>query len=334
MPRGREWQVLRRIVRRLAQLLTTLVIILLFSWFVFYVLPGNAARVMLGPNASPEKIAALEQELGLDQGALPRFVGYVGGLLRGELGTSLRFNLPVSSLIAQRLQLTLSLAGIGLALALLVGAPLALIAAHRPGGLLDRLILLISRIGLAVPPFFLALLLSMAAGLLLRSFGGVSYVPPSVSWLASLRSLLLPGLAVAVPRIAWVVQFLRGALVEQLDMDYVRTARGKGLSGAAILRRHLLRNALVPLVTVLGIVLAELFAGALIIEQVYNLPGLGRLLVTAVEARDFPLALGIILLVSSLVVVAGVLVDLINRRIDPRLRSRRTMTGGQGVLGA
>ncbi len=324
---GRLGRCGRLVAARLLQLVATLTLILLFAFVVFYLLPGEPARIMLGPNATPEKVAALERSLGLDQPFPLRLARYVGDLLRGSLGTSLRFAQPVTRLIAERLELTLSLAAGGLFLALVIGAPLAFIAARRPGGLIDRTILALSRIGLAVPPFYLAILLTLAAGALFRSFGGVRYVPLSVSLTASLRSLLLPAVAVAVPRVAWVVQFLRGALVEQFEMDYVRTARGKGLSRPAILVRHLLPNALVPLITVLGLVLAELFSGALIIEQVYNLPGLGRLLVTAVEARDFPLALGIILVIASLVVLAGTLVDLINGLIDPRLAHARPGRG-------
>ena len=214
-------------------------------------------------------------------------------------------------------------------LAILVGVPLAVISARRPGGIIDTLINIVTQVGLAIPSFFSAILLTLFLAVAFRNFGGVIYRPISDGLFVSMRSLFVPAVAVAIPRVAWVVQFLRQALIEQKNHDYVRTARGKGLRPYQILTNHMLRNALVPLVTTMGIIIAELLAGSIVVEQVYNLPGLGRLLVTAIEARDFPLTQGIVLVIATAVVVIGFLVDIVNQAIDPRLRVQQGRKGGR-----
>ncbi len=321
-------QVISFVGWRLLAVFVTLLFILVITNLVFYVVPGDPARIMLGTNASEAEVMALRQTLGLEQPWPQQIATYVGGLFRGDLGTSMRFSLPVTDLLGSRFTLSLMLAMEALVLVLLVGIPLAVLSAKKPGGALDTLINVVTQTGLAIPSFFVAILLTLLLGLVFHNFGGVLYIEPERGLWLSIRSLFLPAVAVAIPRIAWVVQFLRQALIEQRSMDYVRTAKGKGVSAFRLYSVHLLRNALVPLVTTMGIVLAELFAGAIVIEQVYNLPGLGRLLITAIEARDFPLTQGIILLVASLVVLVGFVVDLLNQAIDPRLR-RSNEKGGR-----
>lgn len=312
---------------RLLAVFITLLFILVITNIVFYVVPGDPARIMLGTNAAEAEVAALRTALGLDRSWPEQITSYLRGLLRGDLGNSMRFSIPVTDLLRTRLPLTLMLALEALMLALFVGIPLAILSARKPGGAVDTLINVITQTGLAVPSFFAAILLTLLLGLVLRNFTGVIYLPPRDGLLASMRSLFVPAVAVAIPRVAWVVQFLRQSLIEQKGMDYVRTAKGKAVSTIRLLRTHLLRNALVPLITTMGIVLAELFAGSIVVEQVYNLPGLGRLLVTAIESRDFPLTQGIVLLIAFMVVVVGFLVDLINQAIDPRLRLNLSKKG-------
>ncbi len=314
---------------RLLAVFITLIFILLITNIVFYVIPGDPARIMLGTNAADAEVEALRKSLGLDRSWLSQLFHYVTALFRGDMGNSMRFSLPVSELLATRLPLTLILATQALILSLLAGIPLAILSARKPGGLLDTVINVITQAGLAVPSFFAAILLTLLLGVMFRNFSGVLYVPPENGIFNSMRSLLIPAVAIAIPRVAWVVQFLRQSLIEQKGKDYVRTAKGKGVTGFRLLRVHLLRNSLVPLITTMGIVLAELFAGSIVVEQVYNLPGLGRLLITAIESRDFPLTQGIVLLIAFMVVVLGFLVDLVNQSIDPRLRLDLSKKGGQ-----
>lgn len=314
---------------RLLAVFLTLIFILMICNFVFYVIPGDPARIMLGANASEAQVQALRESLGLDRPWFVQISQYTRNLLRGDLGQSLRFRLPVGELLQDRLGLTVMLAVEALLLAFIFGVPLAVISARRPGGVLDTLINITTQIGLAIPSFFSAILLTLTLAVVFRNFGGVTYVPLAEGVFASMRSLIVPAIAIAIPRIAWVVQFLRQSLIEQKSHDYVRTAKGKGLRPFQIINRHMLRNALVPLVTTMGIISAELIAGSIVVEQVYNLPGLGRLLVTAIESRDFPLTQGIVLVVATAVVVIGFLVDIVNQAIDPRLRLQQGMKGGQ-----
>lgn len=316
------------ILWRVLAVCLTLFFILLISNIVFYVVPGDPARIMLGTNAREEEVEALRELLGLNRPWISQITSYMSGLFRGDLGQSMRFSRPVAELLTSRIPLTILLSFEALLIALVFGIPLALLAARKPGGVLDTAVSVLTQVGLAIPSFFSAILLTLLMAVLFQNFGGVQYVPPSNGLLLSMRSLLLPAIAIAIPRIAWVVSFLKQSLTEQRRMDYVRTARGKGLSTIEILIGHVFRNALVPLVTTMGIVLAELFAGAIVVEQVYNLPGIGRLLVTAIESRDFPLTQGVILVIAFLVVIVGLIVDLINQAIDPRLRFTTVKKGG------
>ncbi len=316
---------LRLFLSRLLRLLITLLLVYVLTFLVFYVLPGDPARIMLGPQASEAKVQALRISLGLDRPLGEQFLTYLYNLFRGDLGQSQRFMLPVASLLFSRLSLSFALAMMALIFRIIIGLPLALGLAYWRKTWLDRLVLFLSRVGLAFPPFFLAICLSLLAAVMFRDFAVVQYVPFTQNVWQAISSLFWPAIALAIPRLAWVLQFLHQALEEQASLGYLRTARGKGLSPWRILWRHLLPNALVPLVTVLGLVLAELLAGAVLIEQVYNLPGLGRLLVVAAEARDYPLLMGLILSVATFIVLVSALVDLLNQWIDPRLRRWRTL---------
>lgn len=324
----RAGRTIRFIAWRFLAFVFTLLFILLITNLVFYVIPGDPARVMLGPNARDAEVQALRISLGLDRPWIKQFISYFTALLQGDFGDSLRFSVPVMSLLRSRIPLTLMMAFQALLISLLIGTPLAVFASRRPGSLIDTAVTLITQTALAVPSFFAAILLTLLLGVLFRNFDGILYVPPTQGFLVSMRSLFIPSLAVAIPRIAWVVQFFRQSLIEQQEMDYVRTAAQKGMSSFRLLRKHLLRNALVPLITAVGIMLAELVAGSIVVEQVYNLPGMGRLLITAIEARDFPLTQGIILIIAFLVVAVGFVIDLLNRAVDPRIGIEWYREGG------
>lgn len=301
-------------------MIVTLVIISVIVFLMFSVIPGNPARLMLGVEATNEQVAALEHDLGLDRPAPERFVSYFGGLLTGNMGTSIRFGKPVSELIAEAAPVTLSLAFMAFLLVILLAFPLGILASRRPGGLVDTVIHVITEVTLAIPHFFMAILLILIFRIADTALGNASFESASNDLGRFLTALILPAVAIALSRLAMALEFLRDSLVEQQKQDYVRTARAKGVGEARILFAHVLRNSLVPAVTALGLILAEVVGGSVIIEQVFMLPGMGRLLVTAVEARDFPLAEGIILYIATLVVLVSFLVDLLNQFIDPRLR--------------
>jgi len=284
------------------------------------VLPGDPAAVVLGTGARPDTLAALRAQMGLDQPLLWRFATWLGRLATGDLGRSVTYGTPVAQLIAQRIAVTAPLALAASALATVVGLPLGVLAAARRGRVADRAIRAASQVGLAVPNFWLGLLLVLLfSGYLgwlpAGGFGGWS------NPLAAGRALLLPAVALALPQAAVLARVARGATLETLQADYVRTARARGLSRSAALWRHSVPNALGPILTIWGLQLAFLLAGAVIVENVFSLPGLGRLLFQSLTARDLVVVEDLVLLLVAVVVVVNAVIDALQLALDPRLRS-------------
>ncbi len=305
------------------RLLTALVSIVLASAVVFaavLAVPGDPAAIILGVTASPDALAALRTQLGLDVPAPERYVRWLAGLARGDLGDSLQYQRPVSALVADRLHLSVALA-LGAALvATLVAVPLGVFAALRRGTLLDPLMVLASQVGAAVPSFWLGLLLILLFAVELRwlpagGFPGWEAGPAAVT-----RALVLPVLALGLGQAAVMTRMTRAALLDVLGQDYVRTARAKGLGALSVISKHALRNAMVTLVTILGLSLTTVFIGSIVIEQVFALPGLGRLALAAIGNRDFPLVQGVVLLYASTIVLLSFLVDVSYGWLDPRIR--------------
>ncbi|HHT24410.1 MAG TPA: ABC transporter permease [Clostridiaceae bacterium] len=307
----------RYILQKAGQMLITLLLIVFIVFIMFELIPGNPARIMLGMNASQEQITALELELGINEPLPLKIKNYFAGLIQGDLGRSIRFDKPVGELIGAAAPTTFSLAIYAFILIIVLSVPLALLAARKQGSFFDNSIRFVTETTLAIPPFFMAIILM----LIFRTTQlGLSSGQGNLASPGFLRQFLMPALAIALSRVAMAMEFLRDAIIEQKRMFYTRAAVGKGATKSRILFFHIFRNSLVPFVTVLGLILAEVFGGSIIIEQVFLLPGLGRLLVTAVEARDFPLTQGIIILIAIVVIVVNFLVDLINQFIDPRIR--------------
>jgi peptide/nickel transport system permease protein len=285
------------------------------------VLPGDPARALLGVNAEPAAVEALQRQLGLDQPALVRYVHWLSGLVRGDLGTSWSYRVPVVALLAPRLAVTLPLALLAMVLTLVVSVVLGAWAALRRGSAVDIAIAVGTQIGLAIPNFWLGLLLILLFSVRLNWLpaGGFPGWDAGV-WVAA-RSLLLPGLALAAVQIAILTRFTRAALLESAQQDFVRTAQAKGLSPAAAMVRHVLRNALVPITSIVGLQFAFLIAGAVVIENVFFLPGLGRFVFQAIANRDLIVVETVVLLLSALVIIIAFVADVTARAIDPRLRA-------------
>ncbi|MBT9289478.1 ABC transporter permease [Prosthecodimorpha staleyi] len=310
------------LVRRLAGLAVTLLATALVVFVVLEILPGDPAAVILGVSATPETVAALRTEFGLDLPAPERFIRWIGGLLTGDLGTSYGYRVPVAQLIAERLQVTLPLAFAAILLATLVGVPLGMLAASRPRGLRDAGVMVFAQAGLALPDFWVGILLVLAFAI------GLHWLPSGgfPGWDAglgpALASLVLPVIALALPQAAILARVTRSATLEALQEDWVRTARAKGLGAAATLYRHVLRNALVPVVTMLGVRFSFMIAGAIIIEDVFSLPGLGRLMFQAIGQHDIIVVKDLVVVFAALVVGINFLVDIAYGIVDPRLRRR------------
>ncbi len=308
------------IVRRFV---TAGISVLLASLLVFSALlavPGDPAEVILGLNASPEALVALRSKLGLDVPAPQRYVQWLAGIVRGDFGESLQYQKPVSALIAARLNVSVPLAlGAGL-VAVLIALPLGIAAALRRGTVLDPVLTTLSQLGAAIPSFWLGLMFILFFAVKLGWFPAGGFVPWGENPWLTLRSLLLPVLALGLGQAAVMTRMTRAAMLETLSQDYIRTARAKGLPQHRVVRVHALRNALVTLVTILGLSLTNVFIGSIIIEQVFALPGLGKLALTAIGSRDFPLLQGEILVYASAIVGLSFLVDISYGFLDPRIR--------------
>lgn len=306
--------------KRIAMLLLTMVIVSLLSFLAFDVISGDPATAMLGTQATPEKVEALREELGLNRPLPVRYVQWLGGFFTGELGVSYSYNVPVAELIAQKLPVTLCLSLLSFLLIAAVSIPLGLRAAGRSGGRLDGAGTIVNQLMMAVPPFFTGVLLTWVFSILLGWFVHGEFPGLGRNFGAALGYLLFPAVSIAIPRIAMTERMLRSTLMEEMRKDYVRTAISRGNDRGQVLRRHVLKNALVPVVTFLAQTMAEIVAGSIVVEQVFAVPGLGRLLLASIGNRDYPVVQAIVVVLALWVVLAGTIADLVNQRIDPRLR--------------
>ena len=308
------------ILRRLVALGLTLLAAALMIFVVLEILPGDPAAVTLGLNAAPEALAALRAEMGLDKPAVLRFFIWLGGLVTGDLGQSYTYRVPVLQLITERMAVTLPLALMAMALATAIGIPLGMLAASRHGRLADAGVMAFAQAGLAIPNFWFGLLLVLvfAVGLGWLPAGGFPGWQAGIS--VSLKALLMPALALALPQAAIIARVTRSSMLDTLQEDFVRTARAKGLSEGATMRRHALRNALIPVVTILGLQFSVLIAGAIIIENVFALPGLGRLVFQAIAQHDLIVVKDLVMLFAGLAILINFAVELLYGLIDPRLR--------------
>ncbi len=307
------------VTTRLAALLASLVGASLLVFAVVNVLPGDVAAVILGTNATAENVAQLRQQLGLDQPEWLRYLQWVGGMLRGDFGTSLLSHAAVGGLILQKLTVSGPLALLSGAIALVISVPLGVIAGVRYRRLSGALISALSLGGIAIPAFWAGLLLATVFAIELRLLPAGGFIDWSEDPVAALRSLILPSLALGLVQGAVLTRYIRSAIIDVQREDYIRTARAKGLTRWQALRRHGFKNAAIPVVTILGIQLTGLLVGAIVIENVFVLPGLGRLLFQSVGNRDLIVVQDLVMLLTALVLVVNFLVDLSYRLLDPRL---------------
>lgn len=309
------------LLRRVISLTLSLLVASAVIFAVVDLVPGDPAGFMLGTGARPDTVAALREQMGLNLPWPVRYAHWLGGVLSGDLGTSLAYKTPVAGMIWDRVQVSLPLALMALAIAAAVAFPVGMLAARRRGSLADAAVMGGTQLGIALPNFWFAMLLVLVFAVRLRWLPAGGF-PGWAHPLAALKALVLPALSLALPQAAILARVLRSALIETLGQDYIRTARAKGLSRGQALRRHALRNALVPVLTVLGMQFSFLLAGAIIIENVFYLPGLGRLIFQAITQRDLIVVQSAVLVLVAAVIVVTFLVDLAYAAVDPRLRGR------------
>lgn len=309
------------IARRVLSLIITLLFATMVIFAVLEIIPGDPARLMLGINATEDAVASLREQMGLNQSLYVRYFSWLRGLLVGDLGQSLTYSSKVSELIGERIWVSLPLALIALTLSSVIAIPVGLYAAARRGQPSDTAIMAATQFGIAIPNFWFALLLVYVFAVVLRWVPAGGFPGWANGFWPALFSLALPAIALALPQAAILSRVARSALIEVLGEDFIRTARAKGLTKSQTLWSHALRNAMIPVVTIMGLQFAFLLAGTIIIENVFYLPGLGRLVFQAITQHDLPVVQGTVLLLVASVVVINFLIDLLYAWIDPRLRS-------------
>ena len=313
---------LRYSLKRLLSLAISLIIASLVIFLVIEVAPGDPARFMLGINAQEDTLNALREELGLNQSKLQRYLSWTFGMLQGDFGTSYTYRTPVADMVSDRLWVSLPLALYALTLSTLIAFPAGIYAASRRGGVGDVSIMGATQLGVAIPNFWFAMMLVLVFAINLRWFSAGGFPGWEDGLFIGLKALTLPAIALALPQAAILARVMRSSLLDILNEDFIRTARAKGLSRRQALWRHALRNALIPVLTIIGLQFSFLLAGSIIIEQVFYLPGLGRLVFQSISQRDLIVVESVVMLLVFAVIMVNFIVDLAYAWVDPRLRSR------------
>ena len=309
------------LLKRLTTLIATLVGASIVVFLVLEILPGDAALIMMGPDASPEAVKALSVKLGLDQPPLARYLSWIGGMLTGDLGQSHAYSSPVLDLILERLALTFPLALIAMTLTTVLALSAGIYAAMRHNKLGDVGLMSLTQVGIAIPNFWFAILLILLFSVHLQWFAAGGFPGWEDGVFEGLKAIFLPAISLAVVQSAILTRITRSSVLEVLREDFVRTARAKGLSKRATVWGHVLRNAMIPVITVMGLQFAELLAGTIVVENVFYLPGLGRLIFQAISNRDLIVVRNCVMLLATMVVVVNFIVDVLYAVIDPRVKA-------------
>ncbi len=319
---------MKYIGKKLLTLILTLFFISVLVFFIFQVIPGDPALSILGTEATDEKVEALREQLGLNAPLPQRYFNWFTGVLRGDLGKSYRYQeslneqMAVSRLIAGKLPVTLTLAGLSLLLIIIFSIPIGILWGGTKSRAVDGVLNVLSQFTMSVPSFFLGIIIIYLFGLVMKWFTPGGYISYREDFFGYIRYMLFPAVTVALPKTAMTAKFLRNSIITQLKSDYVRTAYSKGAQRKRVLFVHVLKNAMIPVVTFIGIIAAEIAAGSIVVEQVFGLPGIGRLLVSSISTRDYPVVQALMLYIVFAVVIVYFVVDILYRYIDPRVEEQ------------
>jgi len=308
------------LLKRTFIFLLTLILVSIVIFAVLMVIPSDPAQIILGIHATPETLQGLRHQLGLDRPVMLQYLGYMKNLVMGDLGRSITYDIPISSLIFSRLLVTVPLAVLSMIFAILISIPMGIYSSLHRNRIGDYGIMAFSQIGLAVPAFWAGILLILLFAVTLHWLPAGGFQPWQVDPMRTLRSLFLPALSLGLVRAAVLTRMTRSSMLEVLGEDYIRTARSKGLPKRMVVYKHAFRNAIVPVVTIVGLQAGDLLAGAIIIEMVFHLPGVGRLVFEAIGQRDLPVIQGVVLLIAMMIVVINFVIDISYRYLDPRIR--------------
>lgn len=310
---------MKYIGKKLSTTLITLLCISFLVYLAFDVIPGDAALAALGTDATPESLEALREQLGLNRPFLQRYVAWLFDFIRGDFGMSYKYQMPVAEMIGSKLPITIIMAVISFFIMIAISLPVGIYTAKHSGKLTDRLIMAVNQVMMSVPHFFMGIMITYLFGLILKFFTPGGFVSYETDFGGFLAYIIFPCIAIAIPKIAMSVKMLRSSCIEEAKKDYVRTAYSKGNNTDKVLYRHVLRNAMIPVITMWGMTLADMLVGSIVIEQVFNIPGIGRILLTSISYRDYPVVETIIVLIAFVVIVTNFFVDVIYQLIDPRI---------------
>ncbi|MEE1248767.1 MAG: ABC transporter permease [Lachnospiraceae bacterium] len=310
---------MKQIIKKVITTLVTLLIVSFLIFLAFDLIPGDPAQAKLGVDATPEQLRALRTEMGLDRPLQERYLSWLLNFCKGDFGTSYSYSMPVRDMILDKLPITFALTIEAFLLTMLLSIPLSIFIAKHEGGAIDNIFSAINQVIMAVPSFFSGILLTLLFGVCLKLFVPGDFVSYDVNFGAFLGYLFFPAFAIALPKAAMAVKMLTNSLKKEMKLDYTKTAYSRGNADSGVLYKHVLKNAFLPVVTFFGMTLADIFTGSIIVEKVFNIPGLGRILMTSISNRDYPVVEAIIMLMALVVVVVNLVVDLIYRKIDPRI---------------
>lgn len=313
---------MRYFVKKTITLIITLFIVSLLAFLAFQIIPGDPVTKMLGTEATPEVVAALRAELGLDLPIPVRYWNWLKDFLWGGMGNSYSYSMPVSEMLADKLPITAMLAVMAFLITVVLSIPLGILSGSVRNSVLDKIVTIIDQFFMSIPAFFVGVLSCYIFGIALRCFVPGNFIQPTDDLMGCLNYMIFPAVSIAVPRIAMTVKMLRGAMLNELGQDYIRTAQSRGATRCTILVSHVLRNALIPTIAFLAISAAEIMTGTIIIEQVFNIPGIGRLLIASIGNRDFPVVQAIVVIFAAWIVIVHFIADLLYQLVDPRLRLR------------
>lgn len=314
------------LIKKICTLIMTLFLVSVAAFLAFQVIPGDVVRSILGTEATPEREAQLREELGLDKPPVERYISWADDVLHGDFGVSYRYSknmnemMSVKELIGDKLPVTLYLAVISFVMIVLVSIPLGVLWAKCGSRFLDAVFGVLTQVTMTVPSFFLGILVTYLCGIVLKWFVPGGYISYQENMTGFLAYLLFPAISIALPKIAMTARFLRNSMLTEMKLDYVRTAYSKGCSKNQVMFGHVLKNAMMPVITFLGMMIAEILAGSIVVEQVFALPGIGRLLISSVGTRDLPVVEILILYITFVVIFVYFIVDILYRVIDPRIR--------------
>ena len=306
--------------KKIATMCLTLLLVSFLVFLCFTVIPGDPALAKLGTEATPERVEALRKEMGLNRPFLVRYGDWLFSFIKGDMGESYSYGLPVTQMLADKVPITVAMSVMSILIIIVVSIPLGLYVAKHEGSVADRVIYAVNQVIMAVPPFFAGILITLLFGIVLKLFMPGGYVSYTQSVAGFLGYMIFPAMAIALPKISMTVKLLRSGLIGEKKMDYVRTAYSRGNNTKGVLYKHILKNAMLPVVTFLGMTFTDIIAGSIIVEQVFSIPGIGRILMTSISNRDYPVVMAVIVSLAAAVIIINGLVDLIYQWIDPRIR--------------